>query len=48
MLKAHNDPEFIKNELGKRKGDRDYHRLQTYRLAVRQGCRERGLPVKYV
>jgi hypothetical protein len=46
--KVQSDPGWLKVELDRRKGTADLHRFQTYRLAVRQGCRERGLPVKYV
>ena len=39
------DPEWVKRELATREGTSDFHRLQTYRLAVRQEMRKRGLAV---
>lgn len=43
----HSDPDWVKHELRLRKEDKNsWHALQTYRLAVRQGCRERGIPVR--
>lgn len=42
---AQSDPKWVKFEIGGRSG-RDLHRLQTYRMAVRQELRVRGLPVK--
>ena len=40
----HSRPDWIARVIGSYKG-RELHQIQTYRLAVRQELRKRGLPV---
>lgn len=44
--KTQSDPEWVKRELSPQVRDSfDRHRLQTYRMAIRQELRRRGLAV---